>query len=55
VLCVCQDTSGNHGRVGEVRPEQVNQVRVTCAVPSFTGEGSLIGYSTCGTFVSLAR
>ncbi len=54
-LCVCQDGSANHGRAGELHTEAVNQVRVSCLVPSYTGEGDLITFSTCGTFESLAK
>jgi hypothetical protein len=54
-LCVCQDGSSDHGRAGELRQEaEINQVRVTCSVPSFAGE-DLIAHEPCGTFVPLAR
>lgn len=54
-LCVCQDGSANHGRAGELHTEEVNQVRVNCVIPSYTGNGSFIAFSTCGTFETLAR
>ena len=54
-LCICQDGSGNHGRAGELHTEAVNQVRVSCLVPSYTGDGDLITFTTCGTFQSLAK
>ena len=54
-LCVCQDGSADHGRAGELHTEAVNQVRVQCLIPSFTGNGDFIAFSTCVTWETLAR
>jgi hypothetical protein len=55
-LCVCQNGTSHHGRVGYLAPFQVNQdVSAVCYVMSFDSEGNWILASSCDTFTILAK
>ena len=55
VVCVCQDSSAN-GRLGLlVHFLSLNQVAVTCIVPTFMTDGTAGGGSSCADYLVIAR
>ncbi len=52
---MCQDGSANHGRAGELHLEEALHARVSCLVPTFAANGSLILFAPCRKFESLGR
>jgi hypothetical protein len=57
-LCVCQDGSGNHSRVGALVYTGAlgdSNVSMNCHVRSFSPAGSISGGSLCDTFEMLSK
>lgn len=54
IACVCTDGGANTYRLGTVMKFAADQA--TCYLPTFNGEGTVVGQTPCiGTFSTLAK